>query len=95
MRIHIILYIWDILGQNQSHVAKYKMAEIYILTENVKICPFFVLSKYLCKFLSFKLIFTLSVSVFMHILAFEELHLYLIKHIFFFFKDIFLIILEF
>ena len=35
----------DIMGQNQSHVAKHKMAEICIFSENVKICPFFVFIK--------------------------------------------------
>ena len=30
------------MGQNQSHVAKHKMAENCIFSENVKICPFFV-----------------------------------------------------
>ena len=34
--------ICDVMGQNQSHVAKHKMAEICIFCENVKICPFFV-----------------------------------------------------
>ena len=29
------------MGQNQSHVAKHKMAEICIFSENVKICKFF------------------------------------------------------
>ena len=33
------------MGQNQSHVAKHKMAEICIFSENVKICPFFVFIK--------------------------------------------------
>ena len=33
------------MGQNQSHAAKDKTAEIYILSENVKICPFLVLIK--------------------------------------------------
>ena len=35
----------DVMGQNQSHVAKHKMAEICIFSENVKICPFFVFIK--------------------------------------------------
>ena len=35
----------DVMGQNQSHVAKHKRAEICIFSENVKICPFFVLIK--------------------------------------------------
>ena len=35
----------DVMGQNQSHVAKHKMAEICIFPENVKICPFFVFIK--------------------------------------------------
>ena len=35
----------DVLGQNQSHVAKHKIAEICIFSENVKICPFFVFIK--------------------------------------------------
>ena len=39
------LIICDIMGQNQSHVAKYKRAEIYILSENVKICQFIVFIK--------------------------------------------------
>ena len=30
------------MGQNQSHVAKYETAQICILSEHVKICPFFV-----------------------------------------------------
>ena len=38
-------HICDVMGQNQSHVAKHKMAEICILSENVKICPFFVFIK--------------------------------------------------
>ena len=33
------------MGQNQSHVAKHKMAEIRIFSENVKICQFFVFIK--------------------------------------------------
>ena len=33
------------MGQNQSHVAKHIMAEIYIFSENIKICPFFVFIK--------------------------------------------------
>ena len=39
------VYICDVMGQNQSHVAKHKMAEICIFSENVKICPFFVFIK--------------------------------------------------
>ena len=39
------IYICDVMGQNQSHVAKHKMAEISIFSENVKICPFFVFIK--------------------------------------------------
>ena len=35
----------DVMGQNQSHVAKRKMAEICIFSENVKICPFLVFIK--------------------------------------------------
>ena len=35
----------DVMGQNQSHVTKHKIAEIYILSENVKICQFFVFIK--------------------------------------------------
>ena len=48
------------MGQNQSHVAEHETAVICILTENVKICPFFVFIKmnYLCKFVSNKLIFS-------------------------------------
>ena len=38
-------YKCDVMGQNQSHVAKHKMAEICIFSENVKICPFFVFIK--------------------------------------------------
>ena len=34
----------DIMGQNQSHVAKHKRAEICI-SENVKLCSFFVFIK--------------------------------------------------
>ena len=30
------------MGHNQSHVAKYETAQICILSENVKIYPFFV-----------------------------------------------------
>ena len=33
------------MGQNQSHVAKHEKAEICILNEDVKICPFFVFNK--------------------------------------------------
>ena len=49
------------MGQNQSHVAKCKRAEICILSENVKICPFLFSpeTKYMCMFLLFKLIFAL------------------------------------
>ena len=36
---------YDVMGQDQSHVAKHKMAEICILSENVKICPFLVFIK--------------------------------------------------
>ena len=39
------IYICDVMGQNQSHVAKHKMAEICIFPENVKICLFFVFIK--------------------------------------------------
>ena len=44
--------ICDVMGRNQSHVVKHKMAEICIFSENVKICPFLFSSKtkYLCKF---------------------------------------------
>ena len=51
----------DVMGQNQSHVAKHKMAEFCFFSENVKVCPSFVFikTKYLCKFLSIKLIFAL------------------------------------
>ena len=35
----------DVMGQNQSHVAQHKRAEICILSENVKICPYFVFLK--------------------------------------------------
>ena len=34
--------ICDVMGQNQSHVAKHETAQICILSENVKICPFLV-----------------------------------------------------
>ena len=37
--------ICDVMGQNQSHVAKYETVQICILSENVKICPFFVFNK--------------------------------------------------
>ena len=37
--------ICDVMGQNQSHVAKHKMAAICIFSKNVKICPFFVFIK--------------------------------------------------
>ena len=33
------------MGQNQSHVEQHKRAEICILFENVKICPFCVFIK--------------------------------------------------
>ena len=36
---------YDVMGQNQSQIAQYKIAEICILSENVKICPFFVFIK--------------------------------------------------
>ena len=39
------IVICDVMGQNQSHVAKHEMAEICILFENVKICPFCVFIK--------------------------------------------------
>ena len=54
-----IITICDVMARNQSHVAKHKRAEICILSENVKLYPFFVFikTKYLCKFLSLKLIF--------------------------------------
>ena len=39
------MIICDIKGQNQSHVAKHETAQICILSENVKICPFFVFNK--------------------------------------------------
>ena len=35
----------DVMGQNQSHVAKHETAQICILSENIKICPFFVFIK--------------------------------------------------
>ena len=35
----------DVMGQNQSHVGKHETAQICILSENVKICPFFVFNK--------------------------------------------------
>ena len=38
----------DVMGQNKSHVAKHKMAEICILTENVKICPCFHQKQNIC-----------------------------------------------
>ena len=37
--------ICDIIGQNQSHVAKHEAAQICILSEDVKICQFFVFNK--------------------------------------------------
>ena len=37
--------ICDVMGQNQSHVAKHETAQICILSENVKICPFSVFNK--------------------------------------------------
>ena len=37
--------ICDVMGQNQSHVAKHETAQLCILYENVKICPFFVFNK--------------------------------------------------
>ena len=51
--------ICDVILQNQSQVAKHKRAEICILSENVKLCPFLFSSKtkYLCKFLPLKLMF--------------------------------------
>ena len=33
---YLFLMICDVMGQNQSHVAKHKMAEICIFSENVK-----------------------------------------------------------
>ena len=39
------VFICDVMGQNQSHVAKHETAQFCILSENVKICPFFVLIK--------------------------------------------------
>ena len=33
------------MGQNQSNVAKHETAQLCILYENVKICPFFVFNK--------------------------------------------------
>ena len=33
------------MEQNQSHVGQHKRAKIGILSENVKICPFFVIIK--------------------------------------------------
>ena len=48
------------MGQNQSHVAKYETAQICILSENVKYVHFLFPSKkkYLCNFVSVKLIFS-------------------------------------
>ena len=90
----MVLCKCDVMGQNQSHVAKHKMAEICIFSENVKKCPFlFSSKKKLCKFLSIKLIFALFCYIFMHFSAFEELQLYMMKHSSFF-KAIFLIILD-
>ena len=40
-----IITICDVMAQNQSHVAKHKRAEICILSENVKLYPFFVFIK--------------------------------------------------
>ena len=41
-------YICDTIGQNRSHVAKHKWAEICILSENIKMCPFIVFIKAKC-----------------------------------------------
>ena len=41
----LFMHKCDVMVQNQSHVAKHKMAEICIFSENVKICPFFVFIK--------------------------------------------------
>ena len=40
-----IITICDVMAQNQSHVAKHKRAEICILSENVKLYPFFIFIK--------------------------------------------------
>ena len=41
----ILLFLFtnkcDVMGQNQSHVAKQKRVNICILSENVKVCQFF------------------------------------------------------
>ena len=39
------LSLCDIIGKNQSHVAKHETAQICILSKNVKMCPFFVFIK--------------------------------------------------
>ena len=85
------------MGQNQSHVAKHKMAEICIFSENVNICPFLLSSKtkYLCKFLSIKLILHISVKFFMRFSAFDELQLYMMKHSSFSLKPFFSLLLDF
>ena len=81
----------DVMGQNQSHVAKRKRAEICILSENVKLCQ----TKYLCKFLSRKLMFP-PFCYFFHVFfgfygrIFKDDETQL-----FFFKVSFLIILDF
>ena len=71
------------MGQNQSHVAKHKMAEICIFSENVKICPFscFHQKQNICvSFCQLNCFSHFSVKFFMHFSAFEELQLYMMKH---------------
>ena len=43
--VRITYLICDVMGQNQSHVAKHETSKICILSENVKICPIFVFIK--------------------------------------------------
>ena len=46
MHMHVSLVtICDVMGQNQSHVAKHETAQNCILSENVKIYPFLVFMK--------------------------------------------------
>ena len=43
--IFAIKIICDVMEQNQSHVAKHETAQNCILSENVKIYPFFIFIK--------------------------------------------------
>ena len=77
------------MGQNQSHVAKHKMAEICIFSKNVKIpvCPIFCFhqKQNICvSFCHLNCFLQISVKFFMHFSAFQELRLYMMKHSFFF-----------